>query len=149
MYTEYIDRGYRYRYICILHLCYCFYPRILIFLVSCARSCILASLYPHILRFIYFRYLLVSSHPHILISLGLCMLACDLVSIFLSLGSCTLCACCYPRILISSYPQIHVLCVLVGILASSHPHTLRFMQSGFLLVPSHLHIPIPLTCIFF
>ena len=111
--------------ICILHLCNCLYPRILIFLGSCVRACILASLHPHIFRFVYSRYLLASSHPHILISFGLCVLACNLVSlhphilrfmysrslllfshphILISLGSCTLGAYWYPRILTSSYP---------------------------------------------
>ena len=111
--------------ICILHLCNCLYPPILISLISCVHACILASLHPHILKFMYSRYLLVSLHPHILISLGLRMLSCNLVSshplvltfmysvclllsahpyILISLGSCTLGACWYPRILTSSYP---------------------------------------------
>ena len=109
----------------ILHLSNCLYPRILISLGSCVRACILASLHPHILRFMYSRYLLISSHPHVLIYLGLCVLACNLVSshplmlrfmysvyllvslhpyILISLSSCTLGACWYPRILTSSCP---------------------------------------------
>ena len=128
---RYIDHVYRYIDldididICILHLCKCLYPRILIPLGSCVRACILASLHPRIFRFMYSRYLLVSSHPHILISLGLCVLASNLVSshplilrfmysvclllsshpyILISLDSCTLEACWYPRIITSAYP---------------------------------------------
>ena len=85
---------------------------------------ILASSHPHILRFMYYRCLLISSHNHILISLG----------------SCTLVACWYPRILTSLYLQVHVLWVLVNIFASSRRHILRFMYSGCLLVSSHPHI---------
>ena len=116
--------------ICILHLCNSLYPRILISLGSCVRACILAYLHPHILRFVYFRFLLASSHPHILISLGLYVLACNLVSshplilrfmysvclllflhpyILISLGLCTLGACWYPRILTSSYIYVYLL----------------------------------------
>ena len=67
---------------------------------------ILASSHSHIFRFMYYGCLLVSSHPHIL----------------MSLVSCTPGACWYPRIFTSSYPQVHVLHVLVDNLASSHPH---------------------------
>ena len=119
----------------------CLYPCILISIGSCVHACILASLHPHILRFI-----CSFSHPCILISLGLCVLACNLVSLhhlilrftysvcllvssypytLISLGSCILGACWYPRILTSSYPQVHVLWVVVGILASSNAHTLN------------------------
>ena len=85
---------------------------------------ILALSHPHILRFMYSGCLLVSSHYHILISLG----------------SCTLGACWYPRILTSSYSQVHCLRVLVGIPGSLHSHILKFMHSGCLLVSRHLHI---------
>ena len=68
--------------------------------------------------------LLVSSHPHLIISLC----------------SCTPGACWYPCILISSYPLVHILWVLLNILVSSHPHILKFMYSECLLVSSHRYI---------
>ena len=102
---------------------------------TCSIACILASSYPQF-------------HVHVLVSLH------SYILIFL--GSYTLGTCWYPRILTSSYPQVyvclfvtlypssylqvHVLCVLVGILASSHPHILKFMYPGCLLVSLHRHI---------
>ena len=83
--------------------------------------------------------LLASSHPHILISWGSCMLACILASsrphILRFLCICLLslchiprfvCVCLYPRILTSSYPQVHTY-----LLVSLHPHILRFMCVSF------------------
>ena len=127
---------------------------------TCAIAYILASSYPQV-----HVYMPVSSHPYILIFLGSCTLGtcwypcirtssypqvyeCFLVTlcphILLYLRSCTLCACCYPRILISSYPQVLVLQELVGTLAFSHPHILRFIYSRSLLVFSHPYILISL-----
>ena len=149
------------------------HPHILRFLCTCLYPCILASLYPYVRV-----YLLVSSHPYIFIHPGssaltcipassypqvcVCLLVISYPHILLSLGSCTLCACWYLRILASSYPQVHVLRVLdgilafshptssypqvhvlrmlIGILASSHHHILRFIYSGCLLVSSHPQI---------
>ena len=83
-------------------------------------------------------HLFISSHPHIIMFLGSCALACFLASshshilIFM-------CTSLYPRILTSSYPQVHVpllapcilissgLCVLACIIESSHSHILSFM----------------------
>ena len=64
--------------------------------------------------------LFISSHPHI-ISLGSCTLTCILASShpYILMFVCT---CLYPRILTSSYPQVHV-----HSLASLHPHILRFV----------------------
>ena len=144
-----------------MHLLVSLYPRIVISLCSCVPTCILASLHPHILWF-----MCPHLHPCIIISSGLCMLTCNLVSshslilsfmysvyllvsshyhILISLGSCTLGACWYPRIITSSYPQVHVLWVLVGIPASSHPHILRFIVSGCFLVSLDPYILISLT----
>ena len=97
--------------------------------IFCVLVGILTSSYPHILRFIYSGWFLVSSHAHNLIFLV----------------SCTPDACQYPRILTFSYPQFHVLRVLVGILASSHSIIIRFMYSGCLLICSHFHILISLV----
>ena len=83
------------------------HPYILICSGSCSRACIPASSYTQIPMC-----LLLTSYPHIL----------------LSLGSCTLCARWYPRILTSSYPYVHVLRVLVGILASWHPHYVHVLR---------------------
>ena len=124
-----------------MHLCNCLYPRILVSLGSCVRACILASLYPHILRFMYCRYLLVSSHPHILRFLRVTLYP----HILLSLGSCTLCVCCYPRIFISSNPRF---IYSRSLLVSSHPHILIYLgsfYSGCFLVSSHPHILISLS----
>ena len=137
---------------CILHLSNCLYPRILISLGSCVCVCILASLYPHILRSMYSRYLLVSSHSRVLISLGLYVLACNLLSshplilrfmysvysvysvylvssnsyILISLISCTLGACWYPRTLRLIYSRSLGSCILEAywyprIFTSSYP----------------------------
>ena len=118
------------------------HPHILILLGSCALACILASSHPYILMFVctclYPRIFTSScAQVHVpslaslhLISSGSCVLACNLYPhILLPLGLCALCACWYPRILTSSYLQVHVIQVLVGILASSHPHILRFQGS--------------------
>ena len=86
-----------------------FYPQVRV------RASILSSLHYHYI----FRFICPCLHPCILIFLGLCVLACNLVSS-------------HPL-----YSQVHVLCVLVGILASLHPHILRFMYSRYLLVSSH------------
>ena len=98
----------------------CLYHGILISIGSCVHACILASLHPHILRFI-----CSFLHPCILISLGLCVLACNLVSS-------------HHLILRFTY------CVLLGIFISLYPHILRFMYSRSLLVSSHSHILISL-----
>ena len=125
------------------------YPHIFISLGSCAFACILAywlpnilmfvctCLYPHILTSTYLQAHIPCLYPCILISSGWGVLACILASshphilrvIIVSL---------YTRILACSYSQIqvcflvslhrHILivsgsCVLVGILASSHPCT--------------------------
>ena len=125
------------------------YPHIFISLGSCAFACILAYWLPNILMFVctcLYPRILTSSYlqahipcfyPCILISSGWAVLACILASshphilrvIIVSL---------YTRILACSYSQIqvcflvslhrHILivpgsCVLVGILASSHPRT--------------------------
>ena len=105
--------------------------------------CLLVTSHLHTLRFMYSG-CLQSSQPHIVISLGSCTpIACWYPHILISLGPCTPGACGYPsilislgsctpdtrwfsRILTSSYPYVHVLWVLVGILASTHPHMLRF-----------------------
>ena len=89
------------------------------------RSCIQIYRSGYRCRYMYLApvQVLVSSNPHILRFM---------------------CTCLYPRILTSSYFQVHVLQVLVGILASSHPHILRFMYSGFWQVSSHPHILISL-----
>ena len=66
-------------------------------------------------------HLFISSHPHIIMFLGSCALAC-----FLALSHSHIlifmCTSLYPRILTSSYPQVHV-----PLLASLHPHILRFV----------------------
>ena len=59
------------------------HPRILIFSGACALTCIPASSYRQVRV-----WLLVTFYPYILLSLGLC----------------ALCACWYPRVLISSSP---------------------------------------------
>ena len=64
----------------------------------------------------------ISSHPHIPVSLGSCALACILQSsrphtlLFV-------CTCLYPRILTSSYLQVHM-----PLLESLHLHILRFIS---------------------
>ena len=139
-----------------MHLLVSLYPRIVISLCSCVPTCILTSLHPHILWF-----MCSHLHPCIIISSGSCMLTCNLVSshslilsfmysvyllvsshyhILISLGSCTLGACWYPRILTSSYSQVHCLRVLLGIPGSLYSHILNFMHSGCLLVSRHLYI---------
>ena len=112
--------AFSYPYI-LMFVCACLYPRILtsahpqVHVPSLASPypqicvCLLVTLHFHTLRFMYSG-CLQSSQPHILISLC----------------SCTPGACWFPRILTSSYPYVHVLWVLVGILASTHPHMLKF-----------------------
>ena len=101
--------------------------------------------------------LVISSHPHILISLGICTLACILASshpyIFMFE-----CPCLYRCILTSSIlrfmcPRLHpcififlVSCVLASNLLSSHPLILGLVYSMCLLVSSHPHLLISLSC---
>ena len=80
---------------------------------SCIFACNLMSSHRLILSLKYFVCLLVSSYPHILIFLR----------------SCTLVDSWYPRILTSSYPYLHLLQVILGILIFSHLHILRFQCS--------------------
>ena len=96
---------------------------ILISLCSCVLACILASLHPHIFRFI-----CPCLHPWILISSGSCVLACILASshTYIPRFICVslyphifMCACLYPCIRTSSCPQVHV-----RLLVSSHSHNL-------------------------
>ena len=85
-------------------LCVCCYP--CIFLSSYPQVHVLQDWYPRVLRSSYpqvYVFLFVTLYPHIL----------------LSLGSYTLCACCYISILMASYPQVYVLQEFVGILAYS------------------------------
>ena len=95
-----------------MFVCTCLYPRILTSSYLQVHMPLLASLHPHILRFVCAclypcipRFICVSLYPHILTSSGSCVLAC---------------------ILASSHPHILRLCACL-ILASSHPHVLRFM----------------------
>ena len=85
----------------------CFYHCIFIFLGSCALACILTSPHPRISILIF------------------------------------VCTCLYPRIPTCSYPQVHTpllascilvssgSCALACILASSHPHILKFISVSF------------------
>ena len=98
----------------------------LVYILASSHPRILTFLYPClyscILGFLYPYvrvYLLVSSHPYILIFSGACALTC---------------------IPASSYRQV--------ILGYSHPHILKLMYSGCLLVISHSHILIFLTFIY-
>ena len=88
---------------------------------SCTFTCILASSYPQICVC-----LLVTLHFHTLRFMNSGCLQSSQPHILISLCSCTPGACWFPRILTSSYPYVHVLWVLVGILASTHPHMLKF-----------------------
>ena len=100
--------------------------------------------------------LFISLYPHILIFLGSCALTCTLACShhYILMFVCT---CLYPRILTSSYLQVHVpslallhlhilrfVCILACNLVSSHPLSLRLMHSGCLLVSSHPYILISL-----
>ena len=82
-----------------------------------------ASSHLHILRFMYSSCLFLSLHPLILISLG----------------SCAPGTCWYPRIFISSCPQVHVLWVLVDILACSYSQVYVLQVLVDILAPSHPH----------
>ena len=129
------------------------HPHILISLGFCALFCILACLHLHTLIVRVLACILASLDPHIFRFICPCMHPC----IRISSGSCGvtcipgsshpriltfICVSFYPRILASSYPQVHEyllvslhshiltssgLCVLACILSSSHPHILRFM----------------------
>ena len=92
----------------------CFYPRILISLGSYALACILASLHPHILKF-----MCPHLHPWILIYSGSCVLACNLIS---------------------SHPLVLRLMYSVCLLVSSHPHILIFLRSCTLRACRYSHI---------
>ena len=99
-------------------------PRILTSWYCQVHVPLLGSLPPHILR------LLVTLYPHMLLSLGSCTLcACwyprILTSSYPYICSCILDVCWYPRILTSSYPCVHVVWALANILTSSHFHILR------------------------
>ena len=121
----------------LMFVCTCLYPRILTPSYSQVHVPSPKSLHPRILRFVCaYACNLVSSHPLILrLMYSMCLLVSSHFHVLISLGSCTLGACWYPRILTSSYPYVYVLRVLVGILASSHPYILTFIYSGCLLDP--------------
>ena len=130
-----------------MHLLVSAHPGVFVSSCWCVLACILTSLHPHI-----FRFLCPCLHPCILISPGSCVLAyilasslpiysssyvlaCILASSYPQVNVCLLvslhphilrfmCACLYPRILISSG-----CCALVGILTSFLPHIFRFIYS--------------------
>ena len=100
-------------------------PRLLISSCLCVLACILASLHPHIFKFI-----CRCLHPCILISSGLCVLVCILASSHLHILR-FICVSLHPHILTSSYPQVYA-----RLLVSSHPHIL--VSSGFCVLASML-----------
>ena len=89
--------------------------------------------------YIWLVYILAS---HLLISLDSCALACILASLHSHILM-FVCTCLHPRILRSSYLQVHMpclhhcilissgSCVLACILAFLHPHNLRFISVSF------------------
>ena len=83
-------------------------------------------------------------YPCIFISLGSCALACILTSLHPGISILIfVCTCLNPLIPTCSYPQVHTpllascilvssgLCALACILASSHPHILKFISGSF------------------
>ena len=98
------------------------HPLVLIFFCLCVLACVFVSLHPCILRFMH-----PCLHPCMLISSGSDALTCNLVSSHPYIVKVMYFVCCwYPHILTSSYPQVHVLWVILGILAFSHPHFQNF-----------------------
>ena len=122
-------------------MCACWHPRILTSLYPEVHACLFASLHSHILIYsdsCVFGCILTSSHPYVIFP-GLCVF------------------CLYPRILTSSYPQVHTcllvplhLCILtssyaqihVYLVVSSRPHILMSYTQVcvYLLVSSHPYI---------
>ena len=90
-------------------MCPCLHPCILISLSFCVLAFNLLSSHPLIFRFMF----------------SVCLLVPRIFTSSIPLGSCTLGACWYPRVLTSSYRLIHVFWVLVGILVFSYPRTLN------------------------